>query len=166
MKCRELPKRILREKSQKKIKLTHPQSSHRDSSNFSTLILSIVTSLRCSLPKHFLTIPTSMRMIFGTQEAVRKGPISYWLMLWFITESGKLKKKQFRYNLVGIGAWRAQVHWVDQDWRIFCCSCIPTTFFSELFIAWMAAERFYTEGFGFLFDNTSCVVLMFASLFL
>ena len=26
-------------------------------------------------------------------------------------------------------------------------------------------ERFYAEGFGFLFDNTSCVVLVFASLF-
>ena len=25
--------------------------------------------------------------------------------------------------------------------------------------------RFYAEGFGFLFDNTSCVVLVFASLF-
>ena len=31
--------------------------------------------------------------------------------------------------------------------------------------AWKAAERFYAEGFGFLFDNTSCVVLVFASLF-
>ena len=26
-------------------------------------------------------------------------------------------------------------------------------------------ERFHAEGFGFLFDNTSCVVLVFASLF-
>ena len=26
-------------------------------------------------------------------EVIRKGPISYWLMLWFIAESGKLKKK-------------------------------------------------------------------------
>ena len=165
MKYGELPERILREKPQRKIRLTHPQSSHRNSSNSSTFIISIVTSLRGSLPKHFLTIPTSVRRPFGAQEAVKKGPILYWLMLWFITESGKLKKKQVRYNLIGIGAWRAQVHWVDQDWRIFCCSCIPTTFFSELFTAWRAAERFYTEGFGFLFDNTSCVVLMFASLF-
>ena len=26
-------------------------------------------------------------------EAVKKGPISYWLMLWSVAESGKLKKK-------------------------------------------------------------------------
>ena len=50
-------------------------------------------------------------------------------------------------------------------WRVFCCSCFPTTFFNGLFIAWRAVERFYAEGFGFLFDNTSCVVLVFASLF-
>ena len=64
-KCKELPQRILREKLQRKTKLTHPQSSHRDSSNSSTLTLSIITSLRGTLPKHFLTIPISMRRSFG-----------------------------------------------------------------------------------------------------
>ena len=159
MKCRELLERILREKPQRKTRLTHPQSSHRDSSNSSTLILSIVTSLGGSLPKPFLTIPTSVRRPFGAWEAVRKGPISYWLMLWAIAESDKLKKKQVRRNLVGVGAWRAQVHWVDQAWRVFCCSYIPTTFFSGLFTTQRAAERFYVESFGFFFDNISCVVL-------
>ena len=33
-----------------------------------------------------------MRWPLGAWEAVKKGPISYWLMLWFIVESGKLKK--------------------------------------------------------------------------
>ena len=150
---------ILREKSQRNTRLIHPQSSHRDSSNSFTLILSIVTSLRDSLSKPFLTIPTSVRRPFGAWEAVRKGLISYWLMLWFIAESGKLKKKQVRCNLVGVGACRAQVHWVNQAWRVFYCSCIPTTLFSGLFTAWRQAERFYVEGFGFLFDNTSCVSL-------
>ena len=95
-------------------------------------------------------------------------------MLWFIAESGKLKKTKIQHNLIRVGAWRAQVHWVDQAWRVFCCSCIsiifssglftawrvfccsciPTTFFCGLFTAWRAAERFYAEGFGFLFDNT------------
>ena len=153
------------EKPQRKTRLTHPQSSHRDSSNSFTLILSIVTSLRGSLPKPFLTIPTSMRRPFGAWKAVKKGPISYWLMLQAIAESSKLKKKQVQHNLVGVGAWRAQVHWVDQAWRVFCCSCIPTTFFSGLFTAWRVAERFYAEGFSFLSDNTLCVVFVFASLF-
>ena len=165
MKCRELLERILREKPQKKIRLTHPQSSHRDSSNSSTLILSIVTSLGGSLPKFFLTIPTSVRRPFGAWEAVRKEPISYWLMLWAIVESGKLKKKQVRRNLVEVEAQKAQVHLVDQTWRVFYCSYISTTFFSGLFTAWRVAEMFYAEGFGFLFDNTSCVALVFASLF-
>ena len=64
-KYREFPKRILREKPQRKTRLIHPQSSHRDSSNFSTLFLSIVTSLRGTLLKHFLTIPISVRRLFG-----------------------------------------------------------------------------------------------------
>ena len=165
MKCRELLEKILREKPQRKTRLTHSQSSHRDSSNSSTLILSIVISLRGSLPKSFLTIPISVRRPFGAWETVRKRPISYWLMLWFIMEYGKLKKKQVLRNLIGVGAWRTQVHWVDQVWRVFCCSYIPTTFFSGLFTTWRAANRFYVEGFGFLFDNTSCVVFVFASLF-
>ena len=165
MKCRELPERILKEKPQRKTRLTHPQSLHRDSSNSSTLTLSIVTSLRGSLPKSFLTIPTSVRRPFGAWKAIRKGPISYWLILWAIAKSGKLKKKQVRRNLVGVRAWRAQVHWVDQVWRVFCYSCIPITFFSGLFTAWRVGKRFYAESFGFLFDNTSCVVFVFASLF-
>ena len=36
----------------------------RDSSNSSTLFLYIVKSLRCSLPKHFLTISISVRGLF------------------------------------------------------------------------------------------------------
>ena len=61
----ELPERILREKPQRKTRLIHPQSSHRDSSNSFTLFLSIVTSLRGTLPKPFLTIPISVRRPFG-----------------------------------------------------------------------------------------------------
>ena len=45
-----------------------------------------------------------MRKPFGAWEAVRNGSISYWLMLWFIAESGKLKKTKVRRNLVKIGA--------------------------------------------------------------
>ena len=65
-KCRELPERILREKPQRKTRLIHPQSSHKDSSNSSTLFLSIVKSLRGTLPKPLLTIPRSVRRLFGT----------------------------------------------------------------------------------------------------
>ena len=38
---------------------------------------------------------------------------------------------------------------------VYCCSCILTTFSSGLLTAWRAAERFYVEGFDFLFDNIS-----------
>ena len=83
---KELLERILREKLQRKTRLIHPQSSHRDSSNSSTLFLSIVKSLRGILPKHFLTIPIFVRRSFCVWEAVKKGPISYWLMLWSSSE--------------------------------------------------------------------------------
>ena len=64
-KCRELPERILRKKPQRKIRLIHPQSSLRDSSNSFTLFLSIVKSLRRTLPKPLFTIPISMKRLFG-----------------------------------------------------------------------------------------------------
>ena len=56
---------FFKEKPQRKTRLIHPQSLHKDSSNSSTLFLSIVKSLRGSLPIPFLTIPTSMRRPFG-----------------------------------------------------------------------------------------------------
>ena len=43
-----------------------------------------------------------MRRIFGAWKTIRKGPIEYWLMLWVIAESGKLKKTKVRRNLIGI----------------------------------------------------------------
>ena len=49
--------------------------------------------MRGSLPKPFLTIPTFVKRTFGAWEAVRKGLISYQLMLWAIAKFGKLKKK-------------------------------------------------------------------------
>ena len=134
-KCRELLERFLRKKPQRKIRLIHPQSSNRDSLNSSTLFLSIVKSLRGTLPKPFLTIPISVRRPFGVWEAVKKGPIHIGRCYSQVAEFGKLKKKQVRRNLVGVGAWRVQVHWLDQAWRVFYCSCIPTTFFSGLFTA-------------------------------
>ena len=155
MKYRELLERILREKPQRKTRLTHLQSLHSDSSNSYTFTLFIVTSLRGTLGKTFLTIPISMRSFFDALGSSQEWTNSHWLMLWVIVESSKLKKKQVRRNLVGVGGWRAQVHQVDQTLRVFCCSCIPTCFFSGLLTAWKATERFYIEGFGFLFDNTS-----------
>ena len=71
MTFRELPERILREKPKRKTRLIHPQSSYKDSSNSSTLFLSIVKSLRGTLPKPFLTIPISVRRPFGVWEAVK-----------------------------------------------------------------------------------------------
>ena len=68
-KCKELPERILREKPQRKTRLIHPQSLHSDSSNPSTLSLSIITSLRGTLLKPLLTIPISVRRLFGALES-------------------------------------------------------------------------------------------------
>ena len=48
-----------------KTRLIHPQSSLKDSSNSSTLFLSIIKSLRGLLPKLFLTISISMKGLFG-----------------------------------------------------------------------------------------------------
>ena len=42
-----------------------------------------------------------MRRLFGALGSSLKGTNSYWLMLWVIAESGKLKKTKVRRNLVG-----------------------------------------------------------------
>ena len=63
---REFLERILREKPKKKqVWLIH-NLYLRNSSNSSTIFLSIVKSLRDSLPKHFLTISIFVRGLFGT----------------------------------------------------------------------------------------------------
>ena len=81
------------------------------------------------------------------------------LQIWKASEDMTL-----RSPLVA-GAWRAQVHWVDQAWRVFCYSCTPTLFSSGLILTWRVTERFFARFFGFLFDNTSWHYLVVASLF-
>ena len=44
-------------------------------------------------PNPFLTLPISVRRLFGALGSSLEGTNSYWLMLWVIAESGKLKKK-------------------------------------------------------------------------
>ena len=156
MKERELPERILREKPQRKTRLIHPQSSLRDSSNFSTLFLFIVKSLRGLLPKPFLTISISMRELFGALRSSQEGT-NFTLVDPMVKQRNPRSQKRNKFDATSLEqeTLRSQVHWVDQAWRVYCCSCIPTTFSSGLLTAWRAAERFYAEGFGFLFDNTS-----------
>ena len=116
--------------------------------------------LHCYILKRFITKTFShhthiCEKVIWCLGSNQEGTNSHWLMLWFIAESEKLKKTKVWHNLIGVGVSRAQVHQVDQASRVFCCSCIPTAFFSGLFTAWRVAVRFYAEGFGFLFDNTS-----------
>ena len=85
-------------------------------------------------------------------------------MLWAITESGKLEKT-VRRNLVGARSLEGLGTLGRLGLEGLLLFIIPTTFSSGLLTAWRAAERFYAESFGFLFDNTSCVVRVFASSF-
>ena len=62
-------------------------------------------------------------------------------------------------------AWRAQVHGVDKAWRVFCYLCTPTHSSVDRFTAWRAAEWFFAEFFGFLFNNTSTCCLVFTFFF-
>ena len=63
------------------------------------------------------------------------------------------------------GAWRAQVHWVNQAWKVFCYLCTPTLFSSGSISTWRVAKRFFVEFYGFLLDNKSWCYLVFASCF-
>ena len=73
------------------------------------------------------------------------------------------KDKASRSQLVA-GAWRAQVHGVDWAWRVFCYLCTPNLFSNGLILTWRVVERFFTEFFDFLFDNTSQCYLVFTFL--
>ena len=159
MKCRELLERILREKLQRKTRLTHSQSSSFDSTNSSTLTLSIDISLRGTLVKSLFHHTHICEKAFWYLGSSSKGTNSFWLMQCAIAGSGKLEKTRFGVTLLEQEAWRAQVHWVDQAWRVFYYSCIPTLFSSGLLTVWRVAERFFAEDFGSLFDNTSLCCL-------
>ena len=170
MKCRELPERILREKHQRKTRLTHPQSSSFDSPNSSTLTLSINISLRGTFSQsvsHHTHISVEVFWCLGSSS---KGTNSFSLMQQAIAGSSKLEKTRFGVTLLEPEAWRALVHWVDQAWRAFFYSCIPTSFSSELLTAWRAVESFFAKYFGFLFNNTSlcylCVCILLPLLFI
>ena len=108
----------------------------------------------------------SVRGLFGASGSSQEGT-NFTLVDAMIKQrnSGSQKRNRFGATSLEQEAWRAQVHQVDQAWMVYCCSCIPTTFSSGLLIAWRAAERFYTESFGFFFDNTSlycpCVCIFF-----
>ena len=43
-----------------------------------------------------------------------------------IVESGKAREDKVPRSLLAAEAWRAQVHWVDYAWRVFCYSCALT----------------------------------------
>ena len=165
MKCKKLLERILREKPQRKTRLTHPQSSSFDSPNSYTLTLFIDISLRGTFSQ-ILSLHTHIsEKVFRCLESNSEGTNLFWLMQWAIAGSSKLKKTRFGVTLLEQEVSRAQVHQVDQAWRVFCYSCIPTSFSSGLLTVWKAVERFFVEYFGFLFDNTSpCYLCVYISL--
>ena len=72
-----------------------------------------------------------------------------------IARSGKLENTRFSINLQEQEVWRVQVHRVNQAWRVYCYSCIPTNFLVNHFTTWRAAKKFFSEFFSFLLDNTS-----------
>ena len=77
----------------------------------------------------------------------------------------KVREDMTPRSLLVAGAWRAQIHWVDQAWRVFCYSCSPILFSIGLISTWRVMERFFTKFFGFLFNNMSWCYLVVASLF-
>ena len=117
---RELPERILREKPQRKQDCLIHNLYLKDSSNSSTLFLSIVKSLRDSLSKPFLTISISVRWLFGALESNQEGTNFIFVDAMVKQRNPRSQKKnKFGVTLLEQEAWRAQVHWVDQAWRVY-----------------------------------------------
>ena len=69
------------------------------------------------------------RQCFGAQEALgicQKKPMKLRGCNRAYCGIRRAKQDTVSRSLVGVGAWRAQVHWVDQAWKVSCYSCIPT----------------------------------------
>ena len=73
-----------------------------------------------------------LRGVFGVWEALEDAKDGGCNME-LIAGSGKLEKTQLGLTLLEQEVWKAQVHWVDQAWRVYCYSCIPTLFSSGSF---------------------------------
>ena len=156
--------------------ITHTPIFQRES--YSSLVRNHCSLFSILLPLSYLErrfVPKHNPHLFKVQrvfwclgsfgELPKEASEAWWMQSGILRDPISQRRQRFGVTLLEQEAWRAQVHQVDQAWRVYCYSCIPTIFSSGLLTAWRATERFYAEGFGFLCDNTSCVVLVFASLF-
>ena len=125
-------------------------------------------TLRGDLYPNITHTRSKCRECFGAWEALeicQKKPVRLGRCNRAYCGIRKAREYMTSRSLLVAGVWRAQVHWVDQAWRVFCHLYTPTLFSSGSITAWRAAERFFAEFFSFLFNNTSRCYLVFASLF-
>ena len=79
--------------------------------------------------------------------------------------SGKLEKTRFSVILLKQEAWRAQMHRLDQAWKVYCYSCIPTNFLVD-HLQLGGRRRGYSLNFLVSSSITRLgVIFVFASLF-
>ena len=107
MKCRELLERILREKPLRKTRLTHPQSLSFDSSNSSTLTLSIDISLRGTFAKSLSHHTHISEEVFWCLGSSSKMTNSFGYRNGLIVGSDKLEKTRLDITLLEQEAWKA-----------------------------------------------------------
>ena len=114
------------------------------------------------VPKHNSYIFRVQRVFWNLgnfEELSNEANEAWWMQSSVLWDPISQRKQRFGVISLEQKVWRAQVHQIDQAWRVFCCSCISTSFFSGLLTTWRATERFYAENFGFLFNNTSLCCL-------
>ena len=129
--------------------MTYTQSLYFDSPNSSTLTLFIDTFLRGTLAKSLSHHTYICEEAFWYLGSSSKGTKFIFFMQWAIAGSGKLEKTRFDITLLEQEAWRAQVHWIDQVWRVFCYSCIPNFFLQWIIDCLKGGEEIFRQGFRF-----------------
>ena len=105
---------------------THPQ---REIILASFPSLSHCHTLREDLYPNTTHTFSKCRECFGAWEILgicQKKPMRLGRCNWAYCGIWKARQDTIPRSLVGVGAWRAQVHWVNQAWRVSCYSCIPT----------------------------------------
>ena len=133
--------RLFKRKPQREVSTTHlvreSYSSLREKSSQSLLLpLSHCYTLRGDLNPNITHTYSECRECFGAWEVLGicqdkmvrlSGAVGRYWQIWITSED-----KTLRSPLV-VEAWRSQVLWVDQTWRVFLVSSYSNLFTSGLF---------------------------------
>ena len=104
----------------------------RNHSNLFSFLFPLSYLERRFVPKHNPHIFRVQRVFWSLGSFVDfpKEADEAWRMQSGVLRDPKSQRRQSSLSQLVARDWRAQVHWIDQAWRVFYYSCTPTLFSS------------------------------------